>query len=71
MKEKIKRLLKDRKKLIGVIGVALLIIVIAIILSMYMIFFDSLADLLSILDTQQGRIKDSIYLLMLHFGSAH
>ena len=35
---------------------------------MYMIFFDSLSDLLSILDTQQGRIKDSIYLLMLNFG---
>ena len=36
MKEKIKRLLKDRKKLIGVIGVALLIIVIAIICAFIM-----------------------------------
>ena len=36
MKEKIKKLLKDRKKLIGVIGVALLIIVIAIICAFIM-----------------------------------
>ena len=61
--------LRDKSKLQKILWSLLYaVIVIAIILSMYMIFFDSLADLLSILDTQQGRIKDSIYLLMLHFG---
>lgn len=60
--------LRDKSKIKKILWCILYaLFVIAIVLGFYMLFFNNLQDLFSILDTQQGRIKDSIYLLMLNF----
>ncbi len=60
--------LRDKSKIKKILWCILYaLVVIAIVLGFYMLFFNNLQDLFSILDTQQGRIKDSIYLLMLNF----
>lgn len=61
--------LRDKSKLKKLLWcIIYAVVVIAVILAAYMLFFNNLGDLFSILDTQQGRVKDSIYLLMLGFG---
>lgn len=58
--------LRDKSKLKKLLWCMIYAIaVIAVILCAYMLFFDNLSDLFSILDTQQGRIKDSIYLVLM------
>lgn len=60
--------LRDKNKLKKFLWcIVYAIFVIAIVITVYSFFFNNIADFLNILKTQQGRIKESIYLILTMF----